>query len=76
MMAGILMGMVTAFLLYKWLFDDIYEFGECLKFWLMPDIISLLRGQWDKDWWAELKLLVWLGMTILMGWGAYAQLSG
>lgn len=72
-LAGIFVGLLTAFLLFKWLFGDLDEFLQCIKFVFMPDIISLLRGQWDKDWWGELKIIVWLVMTALMGYGTYAK---
>lgn len=70
---AVLVAGVTAWALYRWLFDDVYELLDCIKFCFTPDIISLLRGQWDRDWWAQLKLLVWLVMTVLMGYGTYVK---
>jgi hypothetical protein len=43
-------------------FKDWGDFWECVKFWLTPDIISLFRGEWIEDWWAEMKLFVWIAL--------------
>lgn len=75
MFLAILVALFTAITLYKLLFDDIYDFGECIRFWFTPNIISWFRGELDRDWWAELKLIIWLGMTVLMGYGTYVKLS-
>jgi hypothetical protein len=42
------------------LFKDWDNFWDCIKFWLTPDIISLFRGEWIEDQWAQMKLFVWL----------------
>ncbi len=42
------------------LFKDWENFWDCLKFWLTPDIISLFRGEWIEDQWAQVKLSLWL----------------
>ncbi len=53
------------------------EFWDCVKFWLTPDIISLFRGEWIEDQWAEMKLFLWIALcagavfaesTILARW--------
>jgi hypothetical protein len=43
-------------------FKDWGDFWECVKFWLTPDIISLFRGEWIEDQWAQMKLFVWLAL--------------
>ncbi len=51
---------VPVFIAIGWvLFSTWDEFFACVKFWLMPDIVSLFRGEWVEDWWAEFKLFVW-----------------
>jgi hypothetical protein len=30
----------------------------------MPDIVSILRGEWSADQWATAKLLVFLAITV------------
>jgi hypothetical protein len=44
------------------LFKDWDNFWDCVKFWLTPDIISLFRGEWMEDQWAQMKLFVWLAL--------------
>jgi len=41
-------------------FDDWDDFLECLRYWFQPDWVSLLRGEWQEDWWATLRLLIYL----------------
>jgi putative exporter of polyketide antibiotics len=42
------------------------DFGECLRFWFTPDILSMLRGQFTEDAWAELKLLYFVVLCVLL----------
>ncbi len=67
MIFAIAAALLTAVLLYMLLFEDWDDFLECVQFWLMPDIISMFRGKYWEDVWAELKLLVWLGISIGVG---------
>ncbi len=39
------------------LFGSWADFGEALRFWITPDILSALRGEWGEDRIAEFKLL-------------------
>ncbi|GAA8965820.1 hypothetical protein HpSP79_09240 [Helicobacter pylori] len=41
--------LLTAVLLYMLLFEDWDDFLESVKFWLMPDIISMFRGKYWED---------------------------
>jgi len=45
------------------------DFIDCIKFWFTPDIVSMFRGQYWEDNWAELKLLLWLALSIAVGYG-------
>ncbi|MBI5091501.1 MAG: hypothetical protein HZB26_03555 [Candidatus Hydrogenedentes bacterium] len=48
---------VPIFILYgKLLFDDFQGFLDAIYFWIKPDFVSLFDGQLTEDWWAELKL--------------------
>ena len=67
MIFAIAAALLTAVLLYMLLFEDWDDFLECVKFWLIPDIISMFRGKYWEDAWAELKLLLWLGISIGVG---------
>ena len=57
--------------LFKPLFGDKDELLRCIKFWLTPDIVSLFRGQYGEDRWAEMKLGLWLVAGGICGAAAY-----
>ena len=50
------------------IFDSWAGFWESVKFVIMPDLISLFRGELIDDWWNELKF-VWflLSCVIILG---------
>ena len=75
MIYAIAAALVTAALLYTLLFEDLEEFTECVKFYLTPDIISLFRGKFWEDYWAETKLALWLGISALVGMLVYVNFS-
>ncbi len=57
---------------YGWvIFDGWAGFLECVKYWLMPDIISLARGEWGEDAWAEMKLLYWIVLCAATTYGIH-----
>lgn len=72
---AILGGSAVGYMLYKLLFDTLDEFMDCVGFWFTPDIISLSRGQYYEDAWAEMKLILWLAISIGSGYGIYAKLA-
>lgn len=72
---AILGGSAVGYMLYKLLFDTLDEFMDCVRFWFTPDIISLFRGQYYEDAWAEMKLILWLAISIGSGYGIYAKLA-
>ena len=43
---------------FGWFFGDLGGFVEALKYELMPDLLSLIRGKWKEDFDAEIKLLI------------------
>ncbi|RYX80155.1 hypothetical protein EON83_29850 [bacterium] len=53
-------GLPAILALGKILFGSWHGFFESLRFLLVPDIISILRGEWTEDQWATLKLFVFL----------------
>ena len=66
-MAFIVCGIVNIplfILIGKWLFGDWYEFWDAIKFWLTPDVVSLLTGSYWADNKAELKLGVFVLLMI------------
>lgn len=42
------------------------EFGEAIKFWLTPDIVSILQGKFVEDAWSELKLLYFIVLCAIV----------
>lgn len=60
-------GLATAFLLFKPFFNDCEKFGECIRYWLTPDIVSMIRGEWAEDQWASMKLFLYVGLSIGSG---------
>jgi hypothetical protein len=57
------------------MFSTWEDFFECIKYWLMPDIISWFRGEATEDFFAELKLLVWVVLCGVAVWGEYRLLE-
>jgi len=51
-------------LLGRGFFKDRWEFFEAIEFWVTPDIVSGLRGEYHDDRAATLKLVVWLAACI------------
>jgi len=72
---GLIGGLVTLALLFKLFFSDLSEFGEAIRFWFTPEIVSMFRGEWGQDWWAEVKLGLWLGIGGFVGFGVYAMVA-
>jgi hypothetical protein len=58
----LLYGLPVILILGKFFFGSWAGFFECVQFMLMPDLLSLLRGEWGQDQWASLKLLVFLAL--------------
>jgi hypothetical protein len=65
----------TLGVLFKTFFRDRHEFAECVRFWFTPDAISLLRGEYFEDRWAQIKILVWLALGFVAGWSSYTLLG-
>ncbi|MCK5861920.1 MAG: hypothetical protein KAH38_05510 [Candidatus Hydrogenedentes bacterium] len=52
---------IPVYFFWAWLiFKDWDDFKTSLLFWFTPDVISLFRGQFFEDRWAEMKLGFWL----------------
>ena len=66
---GFLSGVITAFLLFKVIFSGKDDFFDCVKFWFTPDIVSMFRGDYWDDHWAEFKLIIWLAVSFAVGYG-------
>lgn len=54
---------------FKFIFNDEDDFNKSLKYSITPDIVSLFRGEYFKDRFAEFKLSMFLflcGVTIVL----------
>ncbi|TDR20832.1 hypothetical protein C8D91_1810 [Marinicella litoralis] len=68
---SILTGAVILKYSFKYFFQDSQDFIDCVKYWLTPDIIAFLRGEWDRQYWSEMRLFFWLLLGSLSAYGAY-----
>lgn len=57
------------------MFDSWDDFWEAVKFWLTPDIVSIFRGEWVEDRWAELKLFYFLALCAMAVFGVHVLLG-
>ncbi len=48
------------YFLYRMLYRDAQEFLDAIRFWVKPDLWSLLDGEYWDDLWAEMKLGVFV----------------
>ncbi|MGD7654133.1 MAG: hypothetical protein ACQCXQ_13010 [Verrucomicrobiales bacterium] len=62
-------------LLFGWMFDGFDEFMECVRYSLMPDMISLFRGEYFEDMVKSFKLSVFLIGTIGPGVLTFVSLT-
>jgi hypothetical protein len=51
-------------------------FFECLRFLLMPDLVSLLRGEWGADQWATFKLFLFIALCAGAVFSAHGYFYG
>jgi len=70
---GVLAGSFMAYILYRLLFNTKQDFMECVRYWFTPDILSMIKGNYFEDSWAELKLLLWAVPSIAVGYGVYGM---
>ena len=74
-LVGVAVFVLVAWMMYRILFDSWEEFKESVHYWLKPDLVSLIEGDYENDWWAEMKLFVWLLPSVGMGYGVYCVLQ-
>ena len=68
---SILAGVMALKLTFGWFFDDQEDFTESIRFWFTPDIISIFRGEFWRDEWSSLKLIVWLMIGGTVGYATF-----
>ena len=66
-LAGIGVTLAVGAVLFGFFFDGLDDFLECVRYYFTPDILSLFRGEYSEDWWAELKLGLWIGLSVGSG---------
>jgi hypothetical protein len=72
---SILVGCLMAWLLFRSFFDDLADLMECVQYWLTPDIISVFRGEGTEDRWAQMKLMLYVGLSVGSGFATYFGLQ-
>ena len=72
---AVLAGLVTMALLFKPLFGDLEGLQEALGYCLKPDFLSWIQGEWGEDFWAELRVSIWIGSGVLVGLAVYSGLE-
>ena len=55
-------GLPAILMVGKLFFGSWSGFFESLRFLLMPDVVSILRGEWGEDQWATAKLFLFLAL--------------
>ncbi len=72
---GIVAGIVTLALTFRLFFGTQQRFFECLKYSFTPDLVSLWRGDYHRDWVSSFVLWVWVIVGGLVGFGVFAGLG-
>ena len=67
------MGILTAIVLFRFFFDDLPNFFDCLRLAIQPDLISIFTGEWTESHRAAVKLTFWILPSIMSGYAAYAD---
>ncbi len=61
----------------RWLFfDDWNDFLECVRYWLMPDLISMFHGVFMNDFWGTTKLVIFAMLCVGIVIGKYHLIYG
>ena len=59
------------FLIGKFFFNDWDGLVECIVYWFTPDIVSACQGERGADFWASLKLGLFLAVCGAVVFGEY-----
>ena len=60
----------------RWLFGDLRGFLEAVKYTLIPDVVSMLRGEWERDLDQSFRLLIWMGVGAGLYFSEYRLITG
>lgn len=72
---SIIAGIVGMALTYKVIFRNPGDFREAIRYWFTPDIVSLFRGEWSRDYWSEFKLGMWFLSGVLCFYACFKLLG-
>ena len=61
---------IGLFCTFKFFFREKGDFLEALGYWFTPNIVSLMTGNLDEDWWHTMKLWLWIVI------GGFCAVSG
>jgi len=70
--ASIIAGLVGMALSFKLIFREPGDFREAIRYWFTPDIVSMFRGEWSRDYWNEFKLGMWFLSGVISFYGILA----
>lgn len=59
------------YMMWQLIFDSWDEFLESLRLFFQPDWFSLLRGEWQDDQWASIKILIFIILCLSMATTIY-----
>jgi hypothetical protein len=68
-------GLCVLALSYRIVFSDYDDFCECMSYALQPDIYSWYKGDLGEDWWAEMRIFIWIAVSAAAGYGVHFPLS-
>lgn len=63
--------LLVLWLMFPIFFNDRKDLFESIRFWFIPDVFSVFRGEYWLDSWAEWKLFIWLACAVAVGYGVY-----
>lgn len=66
-------------MIFKYLFESREQFLECLRYLLIPNVISLFRGEYGKDYLSGLRVIVFLvvcGIITFFEYSVIAHITG
>lgn len=69
-------GLPVILMVGKLFFGSWAGFFECLHYLLMPDLLSLLRGEWGHDQWSTFKLFLFLALCAGAVFSAHGYFYG
>lgn len=68
---GVIICLIVAYYSFSYIFENYEDFTECVWFWFTPDFISFFRDEYLKDLKSEIRLWVWVGISVGSGCSAY-----